>query len=240
MLVTTEARSDVAVLTLNRDEKRNAISVDLAQALIDALRAAQETSRCVLLTGAGSCFSAGADLGEDKLAGGFFEVFDELVGAVRGCPVPVVAYVNGPAIGAGMMVSMACDIRVAHPSARFRIPLGDMAIGVNEWTVRALSELVGGSRARAMLLGGLEMDAGEAVSAGYAVRGSSFSDALEVAELLSSKAPLTLRDIKMEFAPDLFGLQERQAAQDAAFASEDVRESARARAEKRAPRFTGR
>lgn len=236
-VIKTESRGDVAVLTLDRDEKRNALSVGLAQALVGALADASG-SRSVLLTGAGSCFCAGADLGEDKIDGDFFEIFDTLVRTIRALEVPVIAYVNGPAIGAGMMLSMACDIRVAAPSARFSIPVGDMAIGVDEWVAGSLASLVGASRARAMLLAGLPLTYDDAVACGYVLAGS-LDGAVELAELAAGKAPLTVRNIKREFAPDLFSPAEREAAMRAPFESEDIVEASRARAEKRSPRFTG-
>ena len=146
--------------------------------------------------------------------------------------------VNGPAIGAGMMLSMACDIRVAAPSARFSIPVGDMAIGVDEWVAGSLASLVGASRARAMLLAGLPLTYDDAVACGYVLAGS-LDGAVELAELAAGKAPLTVRNIKREFAPDLFSPAEREAAMRAPFESEDIVEASRARAEKRSPRFTG-
>ena len=118
-MIKSESRGDVAVLTLDRDEKRNAISVELARQLIDALRTAQDTSRAIVLTGAGSAFCSGADLGQDKLSSGFFEALTELLDTVRRVRVPVIAYVNGPAIGAGMMLAMVCDLRVVAEPAVF-------------------------------------------------------------------------------------------------------------------------
>lgn len=240
MLVTVEQRGALAVITLNRHAKRNAISVGLAGELSRALSELHPGSRAVLLTGAGSCFSAGADLSEDKIGGGFFPAFDELIHTLRALPVPVVAYVNGPAIGAGMMLTMACDLRVVSTAASFRIPVGDMAIGVNEWVVTALADLLGGSRARAMLYTGGELDAAAATQCGYAVASGSFEEACRIAEIVAAKAPLTQRNIKMRFAPDLHSPEELERATEAPFTSQDIAEAARARAKKRAPRFTGR
>ncbi|SDR68815.1 enoyl-CoA hydratase-related protein [Corynebacterium timonense] len=239
MLVSVEQRGALAVLTLTRHEKRNAISVSLAAELVRALRALGPDTRAVLLTGAGTCFSAGADLSEKTLGGGFFEAFDELVTTLRALSVPVVAYVNGPAIGAGMMLTMACDLRVVSSAASFRIPVGDMAIGVNEWVVTSLADLVGGSRARVMLYTGGALDAAAAADCGYGIPGESIDDAVRLAETVAAKAPLTQRNIKMRFAPDLHTPEELDAATEAPFRSSDIVESGRARAEKRQPRFTG-
>lgn len=238
MLVLAETRGRVTQLTLNRDAKRNALSVELARELIDALTTLPADTRAVVLTGAGSCFCAGADLGEDKIGDGFFDAFDELIATLRSLPAPVIAHVNGPAIGAGMMLSMACDMRVLSETASLRIPVGDMAIGVNEWVVTALADLVGGARARLMLFSGAPLDAADAVTCGYGVAGG-IDDTWRLAEVVAAKAPLTQRNIKMQFAPDLFTAERRHEATMAPFSSEDIREAARARAEKRVPRFAG-
>ena len=100
-MIKSETRGEVTIVTIDRDEKRNALSVEVARGLRHAIESSFAHSRAIVLTGAGKAFSAGADLGENKLGGGFFEAFTELLNAVRAAPVPVIAYVNGPAIGAG-------------------------------------------------------------------------------------------------------------------------------------------
>ena len=237
-MIKSESRGDVAVLTLDRDEKRNALSTELLRTLSTAFAAAHG-ARAIVLTGAGTVFSAGADLDEDEFDGSFFEHLFSLIDAIRSSRAPVIAYINGPAIGAGMMLSMACDIRVAARSARFLLPVGDMAIGVNEWVVRSLAEHVGASRARLMLIGGAPMDLDTAVSCGFAI-GGTLERTLELADLVAVKAPLTMQNIKAEFAPDLFTAPQREAALRAPFGSDDIREVGRARAEGRRPTFTGR
>ncbi|WP_261371549.1 enoyl-CoA hydratase-related protein [Corynebacterium sanguinis] len=238
MLVTSSAHGSVVVVTLNRDEKRNALSTELIRELGSALDDAQHSARAIVLTGAGSVFSAGADLDENEFQGSFFDDFFTVIRALRTAAAPIIAHVNGPAIGAGMMLTMACDIRVAAHSARFSLPVGDMAIGVNEWVVRTLTELLGGSRARAMLLAGAPLDVDTAVASGYATAGS-FEQAMELAELVAGKAPLTLRNVKAEFAPDLFTAAEREAALRAPFESDDIKEVGRARSEGRPVLFRG-
>ncbi|MCT1596866.1 enoyl-CoA hydratase-related protein [Corynebacterium sanguinis] len=238
-MIKSESRGDVAVLTIDRHEKRNALSAQLTRSLLDALTSAAEDSRAIVITGAGSSFCSGADLDEDKQSGDFFPALTELLSTVRRVHVPVIAYVNGPAIGAGMMLAMVCDIRVAAEASVFGLPVGDQAIGVEGSIVQLLSELVGGSRARLMLLAGARLTFAEAVSCGMCVP-RSFDDALALASDCAAKAPLTLRNVKAEFAPDLFDAKERDRLRLAALRSEDMREAMQARAEKRAPRFTGR
>lgn len=237
MLVDLEVTGDIAVITLSRPDKRNALSVELVRDLKRALEAASG-SRAIMITGEGSAFSAGADLSEDKVGGDFFAEFFSLTRALRAHPHTVVAYINGPAIGAGMMLAMACDLRVSAPEAFFNLPVADMAIGVDEWVVSTLASLLGGSRARSMLLAGTTLDAATSAACGFSTPGSR-DDALALTHTAAVKAPLTVRNIKVEFAPELFTAEERNAALRAPYESNDVDEALRARREKRTPRFTG-
>ncbi|WP_273415811.1 enoyl-CoA hydratase-related protein [Corynebacterium appendicis] len=237
-MIKSETRGEVTIVTIDRDEKRNALSVEVARGLRHAIESSFAHSRAIVLTGAGKAFFAGADLGENKLGGGFFEAFTELLNAVRAAPVPVIAYVNGPAIGAGAMLAMVCDIRVAGERAFFSIPVADMAIGVEGTIVELLTSLVGGGRARAMLLAGMRLERDESVACGMSLPGG-MDEAVEVAQRCAGKAPLSIRNIKAEFAPDLFTSEERDAFRAAPFSSEDFAEGARARREKRPPRFMG-
>lgn len=161
---------EVVVLTLNRPQNRNALSVELLQALGDAVQR-PGNDRAFLLTGAGGAFSAGADLAEGKVGGDFFKEFFALVRELRTSALPMIAYVNGPAIGAGMMSTMACDLRVGATESYYLVPVADMAIGVDEWVVGSLSSLDGASRARLMLLAGATPGAEEAAACGYALTG---------------------------------------------------------------------
>ncbi len=240
-VITREVDSAVCVLTINRDEKRNALSVELCAELVAALeKCVADGARTIVLTGAGSVFSAGADLDETDFHGELYPAIEHLIQTMATLPIPIVAFVNGQAIGAGAMLAMACDIRIASPIAGFRIPVSDMAIGVDAATVEALESLVGGSRARAMLLYGWVLPSSEAVDCGFALRQGTLDDAIEMATEISTKAPLTIKQLKMEFARDAFSFAERNEAREEAWNSDDHVEVTRARKEGREPKFTGR
>lgn len=244
-LVVTADHDDgrVREIRLNHHAKRNKLDVAMCDAIESAMLAAVEDgSRVVLLHGDGTVFSAGADLSGDVYAGGFYPRLLRMLGTIQSLPLPVVAWVNGPAIGAGTQLSMACDLRVVNDTALFRVPIVDVAIALDEVTIRTLEHLVGGSTARAMLLTGATLSAGDAVRSGYAMTQGGFDDALGLAALVASKAPLTLRHLKYEFAHTShapYDADARQAAAAAAWHSHDVQESRAARVEKRAPRFSG-
>lgn len=244
-LVVTADHADgkIREIRLNNHAKRNSLNIPMCDAIEEAMLAAVEDgARVVLLHGDGTVFSAGADLSGDVYAGGFYPRLLRMLGTIQTLPIPVVGWINGPAIGAGTQLSMACDLRVVHDTALFRVPIVDVAIALDEVTIRTLEHLVGGAIARTMLFTGAALSAEDAVRSGYAVRAGGFDDALELAQLLASKAPLTLRHLKYEFAHTShapYDETERGEAAAAAWHSADVQESRAARAEKRPPHFTG-
>jgi enoyl-CoA hydratase/carnithine racemase len=127
-LLSIEHTGDVAVVTLQRPEKRNALSIDLRTELADAFASLSEDESvgCVVLTGAGPAFCSGMDTDQ---FGGSLENRTRLVEtstlafeAVGSCKRPVIAAVNGPALAGGFALSLLCDLRVAHESATFGYP----------------------------------------------------------------------------------------------------------------------
>jgi len=157
----------VATLTLNRPEKKNALSIRLRDEISDALDAlgADENVRCVVLTGAGDTFSAGFDLREfeqPELADELWASSDRFHATVLSFPLPLVAAVNGPALAGGFDLAVMCDVRVASETARFAHPeitFGDVVFG-------PLHDLVGGAVARDLCFTGRSIDAAEAMRLG--------------------------------------------------------------------------
>lgn len=160
---------DHAVLTLDRPERRNALSVAVRDAVSDALDelAGDEAVKAVLLTGAGPVFSAGFDLKEfdraatdEAFSTELWASSDRFHRTVLLFPLPIVAAVNGPAIAGGFDLAVMCDVRLAATSARFAHPersFGDMVYG-------PLEALVGGAVARDLTIGGRELTAAEALA----------------------------------------------------------------------------
>jgi enoyl-CoA hydratase len=158
-----------AVLTLNRPEKRNALSVALRDAISDALDtlAADEQMKCVVITGAGSVFCAGFDLTEftraaedDAFGRELWASSDRYHDTVLRFPLPSIAAVNGPALAGGFDLAILCDLRVASTTARFTHPertFGDVVYG-------PLHDVVGGAVARELTIGGRELNAHEALA----------------------------------------------------------------------------
>lgn len=230
---------DVATLTLTRPDRRNALNIDLCRALHAAVDDAVESgARAIVITGEGSAFCAGADL--DGVYGN--EFLDALYGMLHRLtqvPVPIVAAVNGPAIGAGTQLAMACDLRVVDQRARFAVPTARNGMAVDAWTIRTLADLAGAGRARRLLLAADSIDRDEALLCGLADRSGTASDAHDWAREIASLAPLALAHNK--FIVNGSTDEERivKSFSDV-WASDDVKEAASARQEKRQPVFRGR
>jgi enoyl-CoA hydratase len=159
----------IAVLTLDRPDRKNALSIALRDeitATLDDLEP-DEDLKVVVITGAGTAFSAGFDLSEfdrafvdEAYARELWASSDRYHQRVLQFPLPTVAAVNGPALGGGFDLAVLCDLRVASTTARFAHPertFGDVIYG-------PLHDLVGGAVARELTIGGRELDAAEALS----------------------------------------------------------------------------
>ncbi|HKS46972.1 MAG TPA: enoyl-CoA hydratase [Amycolatopsis sp.] len=241
-MITTELRDEVALIALDRHEKRNAVDVGHLESLGQAVGKLAADARVLVITGRGTSFCAGADL-DGVYDDGFRTALYRALRAITALPVPVIAAVNGPAIGAGTQLAIACDLRVAAPTAAFAVPTAGNGLSVDPWTVRRLALLAGGGPARALLLGCEQLDAAQAHRHGLADRIGSLDDALAWAKEISEFAPLSLRYAKRAleylFEPEPWA-PTLDDSFDACLRSEDFAESKLARVEKRAPRFRGR
>ncbi len=234
----TRRDGPVTVLELQREHRRNALDVALCRELSAAAHGAVEDgARVLVVTGAGTAFCSGADLG-----GVYGEEFIEaLYGMLHGLarlPVPVVAAVNGPAIGAGTQLALACDLRVAGATARFGVPTARNGMAVDAWTMRTLAAVAGGGVARRLMLAAETIDREQALACGLADRPGDLDAALTWAHEIARLAPLTLAHNKLVLNDGDDAAVEESFAR--CWASDDVREAAAARAEKRAPAFRGR
>jgi enoyl-CoA hydratase/carnithine racemase len=158
-----------ATLTLNRPAKRNALSVELRDAISDALDqlATDSEIKAVVITGAGTVFSAGFDLSEFERAAGddafgkqLWASSDRYHQTVLRFPLPTLAAINGPALAGGFDLAILCDLRIAASTARFAHPertFGDVVYG-------PLHDVVGGAVARELAIGGRELTADEALA----------------------------------------------------------------------------
>jgi enoyl-CoA hydratase len=233
---------DVATIELQRPERRNALNEELVARLREAVVAAAADARVIVLTGQGPVFSAGADL-DGVYSQTFLNALMDLLATIEAVPVPVIAAINGAALGAGVQLSLASDLRVMTQDAYIAIPAAKLGISVDRWTVRRLVSLIGGGPARTILLGAEPISVSDAYSFGFANRIGTLADAQSWAKSIAELAPLSLRHLKLVCNDD--GTRdadtpEQRKALEAAWASADAQEARVARQEKRPAKFEGR
>lgn len=239
----------VAVLTIDRHAKRNSLDAEVCRELAAAVRSLSEQLdgddgiRAVVLTGAGTAFCAGADLGGGVYSLDFYDSLADMLRSIEALPVPVVAAVNGPAIGAGVQLALACDLRVAAPGAVFAVPVVKVGLALDNWTIKRLVNVIGGGHARTVLMTARPIGVERAEAIGLVNAVGDLSAAMDLAREVADFAPLTLRHLKTVINDDdakLLPRDEHTELQWRAWHSEDSAEARAARQDKRAPRFRGR
>jgi enoyl-CoA hydratase len=237
--VVSEMNGEVAVLTLARPEKRNALDVSMLESIRDAQRAAESSgARAMLLCGQGPVFCAGADLSGVRESD-FHQVLNEVLVAFTELPFPVVAHAHGSALGAGVQLLAVSDLRVATRECVIGVPAARLGLVVHHWTVQRLVREFTPSVARAMLLAAETFDTSRLHSIGAVHRIGDFESALQWAHELSRMAPLSMRGHKLALDAELLNDAVRD-SRLAALDSDDAAEGRLAFSEKRVPRFSGR
>ena len=243
-MIHVEHRDAVALITIDRPARRNAVDHDALSGLSDAIGAAvghEPATRALVLTGAGGHFCAGADLTGVEDAS-FGAALRAVLRALHDAPFPTIAAVDGAALGAGTQLAIACDLRVALPSARFGIPAAKLGLMVDQWTVQRLALLAGHGPARAMLLAADVLDGDTAVRIGLAQRTGDLGAALAWASEIAALAPLTIQGHKLALNHLEAGQVDDAvvgAAFERAWSSADLQEGIAAFHERRAPVFRG-
>ncbi|TDR88030.1 crotonase/enoyl-CoA hydratase family protein [Enterovirga rhinocerotis] len=264
--VLVESDGRIAVLTLNRPETRNPISdPDMMEALLSTLARldADPDIRAIILTGAGSAFSSGGNLNAMRpdVPGGlraslpartrmnYRTGIQRIPLAIEAMEVPVIAAVNGPAIGAGCDLACMCDIRIASETARFAESFVKVGIVPGDGGAWLLPQVVGFSKACEMALTGDMIDAKEALACGLVSKivppASLLDEARAMAERIAANpghaVRMTRRLLRQSRVMDLPGILDLSAALQAlAHATEDHDEALSAMLEKRKPSFKGR
>ncbi|WP_127784100.1 enoyl-CoA hydratase [Rhodococcus sp. X156] len=247
-MINTSHHGRVTVLEIDRPERRNALSTEVCDQLREAVTGSVEAgARALVITGAGTSFCSGADLG-GVYGDGFLDALRAMLRAVTDAQVPVIAAVNGPAIGAGTQLAVCCDLRVAAPTAVFGVPTAKLGLAADAWTLRRLAMFAGGGMARRMMLTAQTVTAAEALRSGLADGEGGLADALELATHCASLAPLSLAYSK-RVLNGLTADGAREADTNAdwevaeferCWTSADFAEGQQARRDKRSPEFQGR
>jgi enoyl-CoA hydratase/carnithine racemase len=253
-----EQAGNVATISLNRPEKKNAMSRQMFDELRDAFDrvATDHEVRCVVVTGTGGAFCTGADLSDpENMVSTSFEFSDRMAGmnglvrAVIDCPKPTIAKVTGVAAGAGANLALGCDLIVASTEARFIqifVKRGLVVDFGGTWTLTRLLPL---NKAKELALLGDEISGEQANELGLLNRlcspGEIDAVTKDLAHRIAALPPRTVQAIKtnLNAAADQSleeTLSDEQTTQSLVFTSEDTREAVIAFIEKREPRFTGR
>ena len=254
-ILLTEPMPGVAMVAFNRPEVANALSTLMGEELLLAWTelAAREDLRCVVLTGQGRHFQAGADLKErngmtDEAWAAQHRVFEAMVRAQLSVPVPIIAAVNGAAMGGGCEMTLACDFAYASETARFGLPEVGLGIMPGLGGTQLLRRCAGERRAIELLTTGRPFTAAQALEYGV-VNGVTAPEALmetvlAVAAEIAAKAPLSVRALKHVVheghSLDLAAAMEMElSAYNRLFKTADRREGVASFNEKRTPSFRG-
>ncbi|WP_165966987.1 enoyl-CoA hydratase-related protein [Actinomadura sp. 7K507] len=248
----------IVVLTLNDPGRRNAMSDEMTAAWKAAIEeiGADAHVRCVVLTGAGSAFSSGGDLSwlADTNAVAVPALRDKMLAfyrtwlMIRDLEVPTIAAVNGHAVGAGLCLALACDLRYAASGAKLLAPFAALGLHPGMAATWLLPEVAGLPLAREMLLAGRALTGDEAASHGLVnravPRADVLAEALTVAGRIAAQGPVATRLTKVALSngghPDMeSALRWESLAQPVTMSSADMLEGLAAQREKRSPRFTG-
>jgi len=245
----------VAWLIFDNPSRRNALNSAMLHAAVGALAElnADDTVRAVILRGGGdTAFISGADIGafgtEAGVDGGESSVAD-LVAAITSLDKPVVAALRGWCLGAGVMVALAADVRLAGDDVRFGIPAAKLGIAYPQDGIRTIVNIAGPAVAAMLLITGDALPALEAHRVGLVHRvvpaGELFDHAAALAAAIAANAPLSVLAAKRAIAAeidqeDLATRAAAAAAISACYRSDDFAEGRRAFAEKRPPKFKGR
>ena len=259
--ITLEKKGNIATITLNRPEKLNALNLKMGEELLDVFNvvAQDNDARVVIITGAGRAFCAGADIQErflpkieqgkkgiiDDMTADFNELFPLTLAKVR---KPVIAAINGPAVGFGCTITLLCDIRIASENARFSLAFCRMGLSPEMGSTYFLPRLVGMGKACELVFTAKMIDAKEAKEIGLVNQVVPANELMkasyEMANSIAKLAPLALRVSKRALYEGMNNdlvtqLQYETFAINYLRGTKDHEEGARAFLEKREPVFKG-
>jgi len=249
-----EKKNQAALLTFNRPEVLNALNTTVATESLEALQSIQNDPdvRVLILTGAGRAFVAGADIAEMEAKNAetariYSELGHRFMNTLQDLPQPVIAAINGFALGGGLEVALACDIRIASESAQFGLPETILGIIPGWGATQRTARLVGAAKTKEMIFTGMRVKAPEALAMGLINRivpdEALMDTVFEMAASMCRQGQTALRAAKQVINKGMdLGLNEALRLEIDTFVNlfdtDDRREGMRAFLEKRTPTFT--
>lgn len=256
--ILTEQHGDIARIIFNQPEKRNAVSLEMWQAVEAAVTRFQADAsvRILILSGAGGkAFVSGADISKfeserasEEAVAHYNATTKRVYDMVEAFPKPTIAQIDGFCIGGGMALALCCDLRICGAGANFAVPAAKLGLGYGYYGIKRLVDVVGPSFAKEIFYTARRFDAEEARMMGLVNRVVPDDQVAQVAEetarMIAENAPMTVGSVKFivgqtvapESARDLAGCEARVKA---CFDSQDYIEGRRAFMEKRKPNFIG-
>jgi enoyl-CoA hydratase len=252
-IILSYPEENVALITFNRPEKLNALDLETRKEISFLLDEIEEDARCLIITGKGKAFAAGADIKEMSTRTSFeylkiSKYTTWLNHKIENLEIPVIAAINGYALGAGCELAMSCDIRIASEKARFGLPELNLGIMPGAGGTQKLPRFIGIGMAKRLIF------TGEIINANVALRLGLIEEVveherlmertLEIARIISRKPPLAIKLAKRAINATMSmpleeGLKYELSLAALLFSTEDAREGLRAFIEKREPEFKG-
>jgi enoyl-CoA hydratase/carnithine racemase len=256
--ILTEQTGEISRIIFNQPEKRNAVSLEMWEAVEQAATrfAADPAVRILILSGAGGkAFVSGADVSKFESERASKEAVDHynattkrVYDLIEAFPKPTIAQIDGFCVGGGVALSLCCDIRICGKGSQFAIPAAKLGLGYGFPGLKRLVDVVGPAFAKEIFFTAGRFDAEEARSMGLVNRvvedGKVADAARDMAEVIASNAPLTVGSVKYIVGQTVKPESERDLAEcdarvKACFDSQDYIEGRRAFLEKRKPQFVG-
>ena len=256
--IIAEKSGEIARIIFNQPEKRNAVSLEMWEAVeVAASRFAEDTSvRILILSGAGGkAFVSGADISKfeserasEEGVAHYNATTKRVYDMIEAFPKPTIAQIDGFCIGGGVALSLSCDLRICGKGSQFAIPAAKLGLGYGYPGIKRLVDVVGPSFAKEIFFTARRFDAEEARIMGLVNRVVEDSDVAKAAEetatMIASNAPMTVESVKFIVGETTKDESQRDLAEcdarvKACFESQDYVEGRRAFLEKRKPQFVG-
>ncbi|MGJ7921229.1 enoyl-CoA hydratase-related protein [Neobacillus sp. LXY-4] len=205
--ITLQEAAGLAIITIHRPQKRNALTANMWNQLAEIGQQVLENpkNRVLLLRGAGEQFTAGSDIQEFhemtlEESENAFVSMEKAISTIEGLPLPTIGVINGPAMGAGLELALACDLRIGSEKARLGIPVGKLGITLNNKFAKRIVDLVGPSVTKELVYLGRILKAEEAYALGmlnYLVAEAELDRyAFKMGKLVASMSPASLLAVK--------------------------------------------